>query len=96
MDQVIRIIEIYTQPWCGYCARAKRLLTAKGVQFREIVAPRGTAERDEAIRRSGGGTTVPQIFIDGEPIGGADELSLLEASGELDRKLGLANTPAKP
>lgn len=90
-------IEIYTQPWCAYCARAMRLLTAKGVPFREINAPHGTPERAEAIRRSGGRTTVPQIFIDGEPVGGADELSLLEASGELDQKLGIAATmPAKP
>lgn len=89
-------IEIYTQPACWYCAHAKRLLTAKGVPFREIIAPRGSAARAEAISRSGGRTTVPQIFIGGEPIGGADELALLEASGELDRKLGSAAAmPAK-
>ncbi|MGH7068956.1 MAG: glutaredoxin [Acetobacteraceae bacterium] len=83
-------IEIYTQPWCAYCARARDLLAAKGVPFREISAPHGTPERIEAIRRSRGRTTVPQIFIDGEPIGGADELAELERSGALDRKLGLA------
>lgn len=90
-------IEIYTQPACSYCARAKRLLAAKGVPFREIFAPHGSPERAEAIRRSGGRTTVPQIFIGGESIGGADELIVLEASGELDRKLdGMAFVPAKP
>ena len=56
-------IEIYTQPWCPYCARAMSLLSAKGVAFREIDAPHGSAERREAIRRSGGRTTMPQIFI---------------------------------
>jgi glutaredoxin 3 len=80
-------VEIYTQPWCPYCARAVRLLTAKGVAFREIDAPRGTPAREEAIRRSGGRTSVPQIFIDATPVGGCDELMALEASGSLDRML---------
>ncbi|MGH7108242.1 MAG: glutaredoxin 3 [Acetobacteraceae bacterium] len=80
-------IEIYTQPWCAYCARARHLLTAKGVPFREISAPHGSPERIEAIRRSGGRTTVPQIFIDGEAIGGSDDLFDLDRSGVLDRKL---------
>ncbi len=80
-------VEIYTQPWCPYCARALRLLTEKGVAFREIDAPNGTPEREEARRRSGGRTTVPQIFIDGEPIGGSDELAELERAGKLDAML---------
>lgn len=83
-------IEIYTQPWCPYCARALTLLRRKGVPFREIHAPHGTPERDEAIRRSGGRMTVPQVFIDGESIGGADELVRLDRLGELDRVLGAA------
>lgn len=80
-------VEIYTQPWCPYCARALRLLTDKGVGFREIEAPHGTPEREEAIRRSGGRSTVPQIFIDGQPIGGSDELLALDRAGKLDRLL---------
>lgn len=83
-------VEIYTQPWCPYCARALRILKAKGVAFREIRAPRGTPEREEAIRRSGGRRTVPQIFIGGEAIGGCDELVKLDRTGELDRRLALA------
>jgi glutaredoxin 3 len=83
-------VEIYTQPWCPYCSRALRLLTAKGVAFREISAPRGTEERAESIRRSGGRTTVPQIFIAGEAIGGSDELVQLDRTGRLDRLLGIA------
>jgi glutaredoxin 3 len=82
-------IEIYTQPWCGFCARAVRLLEAKGVAFREIEAPRGTPEREEAIRRSGGSTSVPQIFIGGEAIGGCDDLLALERAGRLDAMLGV-------
>ncbi|MDE2334847.1 MAG: glutaredoxin 3 [Rhodospirillales bacterium] len=80
-------IDIYTQPWCPYCMRAVGILTAKGATFREIDAPRGTPARAEAVQRSGGRTTVPQIFIDGQPIGGCDDLVALDRSGELDRLL---------
>ncbi len=83
-------VEIYTQPWCGYCARARRLLDQKGVPYREIEAPRGSAARAEAVERSGGRTTVPQIFIDGQHIGGCDELLALEAAGRLDGMLRAA------
>ena len=67
-----------------FCDRAVDLLNGKGVAFREIDAPHGTAERQEAIRRSGGRTTVPQIFIDGGIIGGCDELVALDRAGKLD------------
>ena len=79
-------VEIYTQPWCPYCARAVDLLARKKVAFREIEAPNGSPERNEAIRRSGR-RTVPQIFIDGTAIGGCDELLALERSGKLDTLL---------
>jgi len=77
-------IEIYTQPYCGFCARAVRLLTEKGVEFTEINAPHGTPERATAIARSNGRSTVPQIFIDGAHIGGCDDLVALNRSGKLD------------
>jgi glutaredoxin 3 len=77
-------IEIYTQPWCPYCARAISLFAAKGVAFREIDAPHGSPEREASIRRSGGRTTVPQIFIDGRHIGGSDDLAALDRAGKLD------------
>jgi glutaredoxin 3 len=83
-------IDIYTQPWCPYCARAVHILQGKGVAFREVDAPHGTPERAESIRRSGGLTSVPQIFIGGEHIGGCDELTRLEATGKLDALLKAA------
>lgn len=83
-------VEIYTQPWCPYCARAKRLFERKGVPFEEIDAPHGTTAREEAIRRSGGRTTVPQIFIDGRYVGDCDKVMALEASGQLDSLLAVA------
>jgi glutaredoxin 3 len=80
-------VEIYTQDWCGYCARAKRLFDEKGKQYREIHAPNGSPERQQARDRSGGRTTVPQIFIDGRYIGGCDELLALDQAGKLDALL---------
>lgn len=77
-------IEIYTQPYCPYCTRAKALLTEKGAAFEEINAPGGTPARDEAYKRSGGRTSVPQIFIGGQHVGGCDDLFALERAGKLD------------
>ena len=82
-------IEIYTQVFCPYCARALSLLRKKGVEFQEIDAPGGSAARAEAQARSGGKTTVPQIFIDGTSIGGCDDLMALDRAGELDALLGI-------
>ena len=80
-------VEIYTQHWCGYCARAKQLLGCKGVAYTEIDAPHGSPARAEARVRSGGRTTMPQIFIAGEHVGGCDELFALERAGKLDTLL---------
>ncbi len=80
-------VEIYTQEWCPYCARAKNLLTSKGVAFREIKAPGGSPARAEALQRSGGRTSVPQIFINGAHVGGSDDLAALERAGKLDALL---------
>jgi glutaredoxin 3 len=84
-------VELYTTMWCSYCARARALLNKKGVAFIDNDVDADSTKRDEMVARSGGGRTVPQIFIDGEHIGGSDELLELESSGELDRKLGLAS-----
>jgi glutaredoxin 3 len=80
-------VEIYVQDFCPYCARAKALLDRKGVAYEEIYAPHGSAARAEAIARSGGRRTVPQIFINGQPVGGSDELYALERAGRLDALL---------
>ncbi|MXV44580.1 glutaredoxin 3 [Saccharibacter sp. 17.LH.SD] len=80
-------IEIYTQVGCPFCVRAVALLKEKNVPFKEIDAPRGTSEREEAIQRSGGKRTVPQTFVDGRPLGGCDELMQLDRSGKLDALL---------
>ena len=83
-------VEIYSTLFCPYCARAKSLLERKGVKYVNIDIIEDTAKRDEMLERSGGRTSVPQIFIDGDHIGGFDELSALDRRGKLDAKLGLA------
>ena len=81
---------VYSQPFCGYCSAAKRLLTAKGAAFTEIDVMSEAGRRDEMIERSGGRRTVPQIFIGGRHVGGYDDLSALDKTGELDRLLASA------
>lgn len=80
-------IEIYTQSWCPFCDRARHILSSKQVAFEEIAAPHGSAAREEAKRRSGGRTTMPQIFIGGRHIGGCDDMEALERAGKLDALL---------
>lgn len=82
-------IEIYSKFTCPYCYRAKSLLSSKGVQFEEIEVSMGGELRAEMMRRSGGRNTVPQIFIDGEHVGGSDDLAALDRDGKLDPMLGL-------
>lgn len=77
-------VEIYTTPLCGYCHAAKRLLTQKGAAFTEIDISRDPAQRAVMTERSGGGRTVPQIFIGGQHVGGCDDLYALDRAGGLD------------
>jgi glutaredoxin 3 len=80
-------VELYTTMFCPYCSRARVLLQRKGVAFTDIDITEEPGRRGEMIRRAGGRTSVPQIFINGEHIGGSDELVALESAGELDGKL---------
>ena len=76
-------IEIYTTMWCGYCARAKSLLEKKGAAYVEVDVMMDETKRAE-MRERAKRSTVPQIFINGQHIGGSDELSALEQAGKLD------------
>lgn len=80
-------VEIYTTPICGYCHAAKRLLTNKGVEFEETNVMINANKRAEMLARSGGRTSVPQIFIGGTHIGGFDDLNELEYDDKLDAML---------
>ena len=88
------MIEIYSKEWCPYCLKAKALLTSKGLEFTVRDVTDNPALEREMIERSHR-RTVPQIFIDGKSIGGYDDLSQLNVTGELDRMLGLGK-PGEP
>lgn len=79
-------VEVYSTPYCPYCHRAKALLDRKGVSYDEIDVMVHPERRPEMEKRAGR-HTVPQIFIDGEHVGGCDELMSLERAGELDAML---------
>ena len=81
-------VVIYSTTYCPYCTAAKALLRSKGVTFEEIDVthdPLRRAEMEQLSQRR----TVPQIFIDGQSIGGYDEARDLDATGDLDRLLGI-------
>ena len=79
-------IQIYTTRWCGYCVRAKALLDGEGPPLRGDLARRRPGFR-ATLHELTGGWTVPQILIDGTPIGGYTELWRLDHSGALDEQL---------
>ena len=80
-------IEIYTKAFCPYCSRAMKLLASKGVKPEEFDITMGGPKRAEMLQRANGGSTVPQIFIDGQHVGGSDDLAALERAGKLDALL---------
>jgi glutaredoxin 3 len=79
-------ITIYATRWCGYCVRAKALLDGKKLPYEEILLDEDPAFR-QTLHELTGGSTVPQIVIDDEPIGGYTELWRLDKSGALDERL---------
>ncbi|HUK01758.1 MAG TPA: glutaredoxin 3 [Steroidobacteraceae bacterium] len=79
-------VVMYAADWCPYCQRARRLLTEKGVSFKEIDVEAEPRAREEMIQRSGR-ATVPQIFIGNIHVGGSDDLYALEAAGRLEPML---------
>lgn len=82
MAQVI----VYSKESCPYCTWAKQLLAAKNINYQEIRIDLDPDQR-AVMERLSGRRTVPQIFINGQPIGGYDDLSALAKSGELDNLL---------
>ncbi len=87
-------VEIYTTPYCPYCAWAKELLAKKGVPYTEIDVAADGARRAEMTARAAGRYTVPQIFIGDTHVGGCDDLYALEDAGKLDPLLEQAESPA--
>lgn len=77
-------VEIYSWLACGYCVRAKRLLREKGIAFIEYAIDGDEQARRRMVERASGRSSVPQIFINGQGIGGFLELQALESTGQLD------------
>jgi glutaredoxin 3 len=82
---------MYTSAYCTYCRRAKRLLERKQVDYEEVRLDEDAEKRKELVERLNW-KTVPMIFVNEQFIGGYDDLSALERSGELDRMLGQSNS----
>lgn len=80
-------VEIYTAMMCPFCSRAVGLLKKKGAEFEETDVTFSPKKR-KAMADRAGATSVPQIWIDGEHVGGCDELFALENAGKLDGLLG--------
>ena len=78
---------VYATQWCPYCHRARQLLDFKKVQYKLVDVGLEPNRRVEMVQLSGGAHTVPQIFINGEHIGGCDDLYALERADQLDEKL---------
>lgn len=77
-------VEVYTADYCPYCTKAKTLLSAKGVEFTEIDLSGDDEARLKLVERANGMRTIPQIFINGQHIGGFSDLDALNQKGELD------------
>ena len=76
-------VEIYTTMICPYCYRAKRLLDERQATYQEIDVMADSKRRAEMVERAGGRTSVPQIFINGQHVGGSDDLHALDRAGRL-------------
>ncbi len=86
METEMAEVVIYTRKMCGFCTAAKKLLTDKGVAFRELDATFDFDIKQEMMKKSGR-RTFPQIFIDEEHVGGCDDLFALDKAGKLDEML---------
>ena len=81
-------VEIYTKWGCPYCSRAMALLDSKGAAYKEYDVTMGGPKKAEMLERVPGAATVPQILIDGQAIGGSEDLAALDRAGKLDAILG--------
>jgi glutaredoxin 3 len=83
----VKPVKIYTTTYCGYCVRAKDLLTRKGVKYEEMDVTGNDEMRAKLVEMSGGQRTVPQIWIGDTHVGGYSDLARLESEGRLDPML---------
>ncbi len=81
-------IEVYSGDFCPYCVRAKSLLKQRGLSFIEYNVQQEPNKHAEMIKRSNGGRSIPQIFINNQHIGGCDDLYAIDKKGQLDALVG--------
>lgn len=89
-DKMVKV-EIYTTMACPFCTRAVNLLSAKNIDFEKIDVTLSTAKRQAMRIRTNGQTSVPQIFINDDHIGGCDDLFRLNQTGQLDKILSMTS-----
>lgn len=86
--EAVAKIEIFSGPNCGFCASAKRLLDQRGLTYIDLDIAAYDTHREELLRRLPRSRSIPQIFINGEHIGGYDDLCLIDSSGRLRDMIG--------
>lgn len=79
-------VEVFSGPNCGYCERAKQLLARRGIDYVDLDISQ-PEHRDEFARRLPRARAIPQIFVNGEHIGGSDDLEILDGDGRLEAML---------
>jgi glutaredoxin 3 len=79
-------VQVYSKKNCPFCVRAKALLDRKGISYEEIDAE-GNDELRSWLAEASGQKTVPQIFVDGRPLGGFSDIDALDKQGKLDTAL---------
>ena len=84
-------VQMYSMEWCPYCAKAKALLGAKGIEYDEVDVTDDEVAATEMIERTGQ-RGVPQFFIDDQWVGGYDSLAYMNATGALDQLFGIEST----
>lgn len=82
-------VEVYRRDMCGFCAAVERLFQTKGVEYISHDIWKEPDLKTQMMKRAGGKTSVPQVFIDGEHIGGCDDTMALEQKGALNVMLGI-------
>ena len=86
----MRPVTVYTQPLCGFCTAALRLLREKGAAVTEIDVAATPGARAEMIQKAHGARTTPQVFVGDDHVGGCDDLYALDRAGKLDPLLHAA------
>ncbi len=92
----MRLVTLYTKTYCAYSKKAKAFLCEQGIEFEDIDVTEDEDRFAEMVERTGGGTTVPQIFIAGRHIGGYTELAEVHERGELESILGKDGAASSP